>query len=100
MGIESKDYLSGKQYKIEGIYGIKLLPSGEILRRESIFTQYLGSEAGVVLWLKEQTPFKTLEIWNLETRQNEFRHFMDLIGTKYGQNGLPKRGKSGVRRLW
>ena len=70
MGIESKDYLSGKQYKISGVYGIKLIPSGEILRRESVFTQYLNSEAGVILWLHEQSPFKELQVYDLQIRKD------------------------------
>lgn len=77
MGIESKDYLSNSKYKIEGIYGIKVHPSGAILRGEKLFTQYLNTEAGILLWLKEQIPFKELAVYNLVTRRDETKQFID-----------------------
>ena len=77
MGITSKDYPSNSRYKIEGIYGIKVHPSGAILRGEKLFTQYLNTEAGFFLWLKEQIPFKELTVYNLGTRRDETKQFID-----------------------
>jgi len=70
MSIKSKDYLSNAKYKIEGVFRLKAHPSGTILRKEKMFTQYLNTEAGVILWLKEQLPFKEITVYNLETRRD------------------------------
>jgi hypothetical protein len=70
MGITSKDYLSGKRFKVEGVFSIKLLSDGAILRQERTFEQYLNSEAGVILFLKEQTPFKELQVFDLVSRKD------------------------------
>ncbi len=77
MSIESKDYLSNSKYKLEGIYGIKVHPSGAVLRGEKLFTRYLNTEAGVILWLKEQIPFKELAVYNLVIRRDETKQFID-----------------------
>ena len=77
MGITSKGYLSNSRYKLEGVFGIKAHPSGAILRNEKMFTQYLNSEAGVLLWLKEQLPFKEITIYDLVTRRDETKQFID-----------------------
>ncbi len=77
MSITSKDYLSNSRYKLEGVFEVKAHPSGAILRNEKTFTQYLNSEAGVLLWLKEQLPFKDLSIYDLVTRRDETKKFID-----------------------
>ena len=77
MSITAKDYLSNAKYKIEGIYGVKAHTSGAILRDEKAFVQYLNTEAGVLLWLKEQIPFKELTVYNLVTRKDETKQFID-----------------------
>lgn len=77
MGITTKDYLSNANYKIEGIYGLKLTKSGAVLRGEKVFVQYLNSEAGVLSWLKEQLPFKEFSIYNLETRRDVTKEIID-----------------------
>lgn len=70
MGIVSKDYLSEKRYKIEGIYDIKVASNGAVLREPRTFEQYLNTEAGVILWLKEQVPFKEFQVYDLVTRKD------------------------------
>jgi len=49
---------------------MKLHPSGAVLREEKIFTQYLNTEAGLILFLREQTPFKELQVFDLLTRKD------------------------------
>lgn len=77
MSITAKDYLSNTRYKIDGVYGLKLTPSGAVLRDEKVFVQYLNSEAGVLSWLKEQLPFKDLCVYNLETHRDVTKEIID-----------------------
>ena len=77
MGITSKDYLSEKRFKIEGVLGMKLHPSGAVVREEKMFTQYLNTEAGLILFLREQTPFKELQVFDLVTRKDISKEIID-----------------------
>ena len=82
MGITSKDYLAEKRFKIEGVYGMKAHPTGAILREEKMFTQYLNTEAGLILWLKEQAPFKELQVFDLSTRKDITKEIIDKANGK------------------
>jgi hypothetical protein len=82
MGITSKDYLSEKRFKIEGVYRMKLHPTGAILREEKMFTQYLNSEAGLILFLREQTPFKELQVFDLVTCKDITKEIIDKCNGK------------------
>lgn len=77
MGITSKDYLSEKRFKVEGVFGLKAHPTGAILREEKMFTQYLNTEAGLILFLREQTPFKELQVYDLVTRKDITKEVID-----------------------
>lgn len=79
MAITAKDYISGKRYKVEGVFSIKLHPSSAILRQERTFEQYLNSEAGVILFLKEQTPFKELQVFDLTTKKDVTKEIIEKV---------------------
>ena len=61
---------------------MKAHPTGAILREAKMFTQYLNTEAGLILWLKEQTPFKELQVYDLVTRKDITKEVIDKCNVK------------------
>lgn len=66
-------------FQIKGVIAEKFHPNGEFLRLQSAITMPLNTEAGVVRFIREQRPFKNLEIVEVETKEDKTRYFLALV---------------------
>lgn len=67
-------------FEIKGVIAEKFHPvTSDIIRMQSVITMPLNSEKGVVRFVREQRPFKTLEITNIETKKDMTKYFLGLV---------------------
>jgi hypothetical protein len=62
-------------FRITGEYDQKIGPKGEIIRMPSAMDVTLNTELGVIRFLKEMGPFKTITIQN-PSKENKTKYFL------------------------
>jgi len=63
-------------YEISGIYGVKFMTGGQVIRNKSVFKQTLSTEEGVMRFLDEMKPFDTVVIKDLDTKKDMTEYFL------------------------
>ncbi len=63
-------------FEIKGVYGIKFMTGGQVIRGKSAFTQILNSEAGVMRFIDEMKPFDSITIKEIETKKDMTEYFL------------------------
>jgi hypothetical protein len=85
--MESIDKFTDKRYKLSGVFGVHLV-QGQIVRNESPFRVFLGTERGIIAFIEENNPFVSIQITDLATKQAITAQFTDRIkysGSRYNQ---------------
>ena len=63
-------------FEINGIYGVKFMTGGQVIRNKSTFKQYLNTEAGVMRFIEEMQPFDTITIKDMTTKEDKTEYFL------------------------
>jgi hypothetical protein len=77
------------KYKITATLGM-IVVAGQVVRNEGNITYTLGTPLGVTAWCKEQQPFVSLKITDMETKQDvttDFVRDLQFVKSRYG-NGI------------
>lgn len=77
------------KYRIEAVLGMRIVVN-QITRNEGKIVYHLGTPLGVTAWCKEQQPFVSLKITDLETKNevtSEFTREIEFIPSRF-QGGV------------
>jgi hypothetical protein len=66
-------------FRITGEYDQKIGPKGEVIRLPSVIDVTLNTEPGVLRFLKEMRPFKSINIRDSATKENRTDYFMSIL---------------------
>jgi hypothetical protein len=90
MSIKSLDKFIDKKYKLSGVFGVHLL-QGQVIRNESSFRVFLGTERGIIAFIEENNPFVSIQITDLSTKQAITTQFADRIKYSRSRYNQPLR---------
>lgn len=63
-------------FEISGIYGIKFIIGGQIIRNKSTFRQFLNTEDGVMRFIDEMKPFDSITVKDTITKEDKTEYFL------------------------
>lgn len=81
--MESINSFTDKRYKLSGVFGVHLL-QGQVIRNESSFRVFLGTERGITAFIEENNPFVSIQIIDLQTKEAITIKFTEKI--KYSRS--------------
>lgn len=76
---------TNERYKIEAVLGMRVY-ANQITRNEAKITYHLGTPQGVASWVRDNSPFISLRITDLTTKQDvtaEFTEGIQLCKSRY-----------------